>query len=183
MKSMIWMIGISLLLIVGYYVGRAYYLKPRLVQGQKAFEFVDKLPDGTSFSLSDLKGRYVLLDFWGSWCGPCLQSHPALVELYSRFHGQAFRDATDFEMISVAVENNDRSWQRIIQQDHLSWPYHFLALNLFDSPIVKAYGVKQLPTTFLINPQGIIIGVDLPMSQIVKLLQLKLKEPIGGKSD
>ncbi|MBK9982692.1 MAG: TlpA family protein disulfide reductase [Saprospiraceae bacterium] len=183
MKSMIWTIGISLLLIVGYYLGRSYYLKPGLVQGQKAFEFVDKLGDGTSFSLADLKGRYVLLDFWGTWCGPCLQSHPALVELYKQFHGKAFKDGSDFEMVSVAVENNDRSWQRIIQQDQLNWPYHLVALNLFNSPIVKAYGVKQLPTTFLINPQGVIIGVDLPMHQIVKLLHSKLKEPLDGKND
>lgn len=174
---MILTIGICLLVVVGYYVGRAYYLKPRLVQGQKVVAFEDKLMDGTVFSLSELRGKYVLLDFWGSWCGPCLQSHPALVELYDRFHGKTFVDGSDFEIVSVAVEANDRNWKNIIREDQLKWKYHILANNLFDSPLVQAYNVKQLPTKFLINPQGIIIGVDPSMSQIVKTLELKMKAP------
>lgn len=168
-------IGISLLIVLGYYAGRAYYLKPRLVQGQKAFDIVEKLPDGTDFSLSELKGKYVLLDFWGTWCGPCLQTHPALVELYHRFHSHSYTDADDFEIVSVAVESHNRNWQNIINQDQLNWPYHFITTQLFDSPIVRAYNVKQLPTKFLINPKGIIIGVDPSMSQIAKILQEKLK--------
>lgn len=175
MKDILVMIGISLLIILGYYAGRAYFLKPHLVQGQKAFEIVDKLPDGSRFSLSDLKGKYVLLDFWGTWCGPCLQSHPALVQLYKRFHGQTYKDASDFEIVSIAVEANDRNWQYIIQQDQLNWPYHLLASKMFSSPIVSAYNVKQLPTTFLINPEGLIIAVDPSMSQVIKMLQERLK--------
>jgi len=172
---MVLMVGISLLIVLGYYVGRAYFLKPGLVQGQKATEIVDKMPDGSEFALSELKGKYVLLDFWGTWCGPCIQSHPALVELYKRYHGQTFTDGSDFEIVSVAVESHDRNWLAIIQRDQLSWPYHLLAVDLFNSPVVSAYGVKQLPTKFLINPKGIIIGVDPSMGQIDKLLKERLK--------
>ena len=172
---MVLTVGISLLIVLGYYVGRAYFLKPGLVQGQKAIEIVDKLPDGSAFALSDLKGKYVLLDFWGTWCGPCIQSHPALVELYKKYNGQTFTDGSDFEIVSVAVESHDRNWRNVISQDHLSWPYHVLAPDLFHSPVVRSYGVKQLPTKFLVNPKGIIVGVNPSMSQIDKLLRERLK--------
>ncbi|MEO7926947.1 MAG: TlpA disulfide reductase family protein [Saprospiraceae bacterium] len=178
---MVLMIGISLLIVVGYYAGRAFYLKPRLVQGQKAAEISGQLSDGTPFALSALKGKYVLLDFWGTWCGPCLQSHPALVNIYQQFHGQKFEDASDFEIVSVAVENSNRNWQRIINEDLLIWPYHLLALNLFDSPVVKDYNVKQLPTTFLINPKGIIISVDPSLNQVAHILQSKMQHPDSEK--
>ncbi len=175
MKNILVMVGICFLVVMGYYALRGYYLKPRLIQGQKAIEIVDKLPDGSRFSLLELKGQYVLLDFWGSWCGPCIESHPALVQLYKRFHGQTFTDATDFEIVSIALESNDRNWQYIILEDQLYWPYHLLGSEMFDSPIAKAYNVKQLPTKFLINPQGLILAVDPSMSQIINMLQSRLK--------
>lgn len=174
MKDILVTIGLSLLIILGYYVGRAYFLKPKLVQGQKAFEIVDKLSDGNKFALSELKGKYVLLDFWGTWCSPCLESHPKLVQLYHRFHGQSYQDATDFEIVSIAVETNGRNWLNIIREDQLSWPYHLLQTQLFNSPIVKTYNVKQLPTKFLINPEGVIIAVDPSMSHVINILQSKL---------
>ena len=176
MKDILLMIGVSLLIIIGYYAGRAYFLKPRLVQGQKAFEIVDVLPDGRSFSLSDLRGKYVLLDFWGSWCGPCLDSHSALVQLYERFHSQNFTDATGFEIVSIAVEKNDKNWRYIVRHDQLTWPYHLVSLDMFNSPKIKAYNVKQIPTKFLINPEGLIIAVDPSMSQIINMLEKRLKQ-------
>lgn len=179
MKNILVMIGIGFLTLMGYYAIRGYYLKPRLVQGQEALEIAGKLSDGNNFLLSNLKGKYVLLDFWGSWCGPCIDSHPALVQLYKRFHGQVFKDASDFEIVSIAVENNDRNWQNIIHQDQLNWPYHLLGMKMFKSPIVKDYNVKQLPTKFLINPQGVIIAVDPSMSQIINMLQSRLKDQTG----
>ena len=175
MKNILVMIGISLLIVVGYYVIRGYYLKPKLVQGQKAFTIVDHLRDGTRFDLADLKGKYVLLDFWGTWCGPCIESHPALVQLYTRFHGATYKDATDFEIVSIAVENNDRNWEYVIRQDQLNWKYHLLAARMFDSPIVKKYNVKQIPTKFLINPQGLIIAIDPSIPQVVNMLQSRVK--------
>ena len=176
MKDILLMIGVCLLVVIGYYAGRAYFLKPRLVQGQKALEIVDVLPDGKLFSLSEQKGKYVLLDFWGSWCGPCLDSHPALVQLYERFQGQNFKDASGFEIVSFAVEKNDQNWRHIVLEHHLKWPYHLVSLDMFNSPVIKDYNVKQIPTKFLINPDGLIIAVDPSMSQIINMLQSRLNQ-------
>jgi thiol-disulfide isomerase/thioredoxin len=161
--------------LAGFYLVKSFVLSPKLVQGQKAPELKGPLPDGSKFNLHDLKGQYILLDFWGSWCGPCIESHPALVEVYNQFHDKAFTDASNFEIVSVAVENNDKNWAYIIQRDHLNWKYHLLATNLFESDIVKTYSVKQLPTRFLINPKGIIIAVDPSISQVAGTLTSHLK--------
>ena len=176
MKNILVMIVVSFLVVMGYYLVRGYYLKPRLIQGQKAIEFEDRMPDGSIFSLSDLRGQYVLLDFWGSWCGPCIDLHPALVQVYKRFHGQEFTDATGFEIVSFAVENNHtKNWEAVIRQNELSWPYHLVSIEMFKSPVVKSYNVKQLPTKFLINPQGFIVAVDPSISQIISMLDARLK--------
>ncbi len=183
MKDIVLTIGMCLLIVFGYYAGRAYFLKPRLIQGQKAIEIVDKLPDGSPFSLSALKGKYVLLDFWASWCGPCLQSHPALAQLYQQFHGQTFTDGSDFEIVSIALESNDRNWQYIMREDQLNWPYQLAGLQLFKSPVAKAYNVKQVPTLFLINPEGLIIGVDPSINQVIKVLQSKIATKVNPEAN
>jgi thiol-disulfide isomerase/thioredoxin len=178
MKSTLLTIGMGLLLVAGYYLGRYFYLKPRNITGEKAIELSGKLPDGTSFSLSDLKGKYVLIDFWGSWCGPCRQSHPQLVQLYQKFHNQPFKDSDGFEIFSVAIEHSRANWENAILTDQLTWPYHIMESDSFNSEQVKAYNVKQIPTKFLINPDGVIMAVDPSFEEITKLLETRLKKDI-----
>jgi len=175
MKNMLLTVGLAILVLVGFQIGKKLYLKPKNITGEKAIEITGQLPDGTSFNLSDLKGKYILLDFWGSWCGPCRQSHPKLVSLYGRFNNQSFKDASGFEIVSVALERNAANWQNAIQSDGLIWPYHIMEAGSFDSPAVKAYSVKQIPTKFLINPDGIMMAVDPSFDQIAKLLEERRK--------
>ncbi len=163
------------MLVGAFYVGKKFYLKPRLEQGIEAYEIEGNLADGSDFKLSELKGKYVLLDFWGSWCKPCRESHPELTRLYQEFHGVIFKDADGFEIVSFGVERNSDKWKEAIMADSLSWPYHLVSLNLFTSPIVEAYNVKQIPTKFLINSSGIIIAVDPSLEQISQLLRDRRK--------
>ena len=150
--------------------GKDLYLKPKNITGAKSLEISGMLPDGSSFALSALNGKYVLLDFWGSWCGPCRRSNPDLVSLYQKYHGQKFTDAEDFEIVSIGLENNASRWQKAIQNDGLIWPYHLMESSSFDSPTTLAYTVKQIPTKFLINPSGVIMAVDPSIKEITKLL-------------
>lgn len=146
---------------------------PKVVNGETAPDFSALTAYGDSMRLSDLRGKYVLLDFWGSWCGPCLAESPSLVQLYHKFHGQHFEDADDFEIVSVGIERKKENWLGAIQYFGLNWKYHVSDANYFDSEAAKKYGVRVIPTKFLLNKDGIIIGVNQSVEEIDKLLEQK----------
>ena len=173
MKNTLVTVGIAILLIIGFNIGKRYFLKPKIEYGVKAFEIKGILPGGETFSLSDLKGKYVLLDFWGSWCKPCRESNPQLVKLYQEFNTRTFKEASGFEVVSFAVERNKESWQAAIMEDHLIWPYQLVSTDLFNDPTIKEYNVRQIPTKFLINPDGIIVGVDPSLEEVREMLEGK----------
>jgi thiol-disulfide isomerase/thioredoxin len=176
MKSIVWTIGLSILVVGLFYVGKYFYLKPKNISGEKAIEISGRLPDGSLFSLSELKGKYVLIDFWGSWCGPCRQASPRLITLYNRFQHQGFDNADGFEIVSIGLERNRRNWENAIRADQLSWSYHLLEPDSFTSAPAKAYDVKQIPTKFLINPEGVIMAVNPTFDQIAKILEFRQKQ-------
>lgn len=160
---------VPLLAIALYLGGRYFYFQPKFIQGEKAPAFSTTLKDGTSFSLSDLEGQYVLLDFWGSWCGPCRKQNPHWVALYDQMSGK------NFTIVSVGVEKDAARWASAIRQDGLSWKYHIFDelsnTRFFDGPLAKLYGVKQVPTSFLVNPKGVIIATDPQPEEVAKILE------------
>lgn len=176
LKKYAWLIFV--LLVGGFIVGQYFYKLPKFVNGETALDFSVTLNDQETFHLSDLKGNFVLLDFWGSWCGPCRAQNRDLVRLHKKFENARFQKAKGFEIVSVGVETNADRWQRAIAKDGLNWTYHILdkatSLRFFDSPIAKLYGVKELPTTYLINEEGFIMGVNLSIEEIDKLLSNRL---------
>lgn len=165
---------IPLLIVAIFLVGKYFYFKPKYINGEAAPDFSGKLLSGEDFSLSNLKGQYVLLEFWGSWCGPCRQESPKLVQLHQKFHGRQYENAEGFEIVSVAIETNDRSWKAAIQKDGLDWKYHLSENQRFKSPTPVKYGVREIPTKYLINPKGQIIGVNLSIEDIDKFLSDRL---------
>ena len=169
---------IFVIIVGGFIVGQYIYKLPKFVNGETALEFSANLKDEDSFKLSELKGKFILIDFWGSWCGPCRAQSKHLVALNDKFGNARFEKADGFEIISIGVETNEKRWQRAIAKDGLNWKYHILdkatSLRFFDSPIANLYGVKELPTTYLINEDGIIMGVNLSFEQIDKLLTNRL---------
>ena len=175
MKSIILMVIIAIVAVLIFKAAKSWYLKPGIVNGAKAADFTGLLPDGSPFRLSDLKGKYVLLDFWGSWCGPCRKEHPALVQLHRDYQGKTFQNATGFEIVSIGIENSKASWQTAIELDSLHWKHHLLEKATFEDPIAKAYNVRQLPTKFLLNPDGVIIAVDPSLDKVAGILKDKLQ--------
>ena len=161
-------LNVLLLVVMLLLIGRYFYFQPRFINGERAPAFRTELMNGEPFQLAELRGQYVLIDFWGSWCPPCRQANPGLVGLYRKYGGRGF------EIVSVAVEREAEPWRRAIERDGLYWKYHILDrttnMKFFDSALASLYGVKQLPTSYLLNEAGIIIGVDPSPGEVEEIL-------------
>jgi peroxiredoxin len=109
---------------------------------------------GNVLKLSSLKGKYVLVDFWASWCVPCRKENPNVVKAYQQYH------AKGFEIVGVSLDTKKDMWMKAIAKDGLNW-YHVSDLKGWESGIVKELGVKVVPTSFLIDKDGKIIANNL----------------------
>lgn len=118
-------------------------------------EITAKNPAGIELSLSSLKGKVVLVDFWASWCAPCRKENPNVVKLYNLYQKKGF------EIFSVSLDQDATAWKTAIQKDGLRWSNHVSDLMGWQSPIVKQFGIQAIPYTVLINKEGKIVGVGL----------------------
>ena len=147
----------------------------RIAVGQPAPDITLDGPDGNTYSLSDLKGSVVLLDFWASWCGPCRRENPNVVRVYDEYNDDGFtvfsvsldgldrRSKARFstpEQIEKAMEQQRDRWVNAIAQDDLKWPYHVSDLQKWNSLAAQTYGVSSIPRTFLIDRDGNIAAVN-----------------------
>lgn len=159
---------IPILAILLYLGGRHFYFQPKLVNGAGAPDFSGVTAEGQPFALSDLRGKYVLLDFWGSWCGPCRKQNPELVALYNQYRDKGL------EIVSVGIESSEQSWRNAIEKDGMAWPYHLLDLTeskrFFQGPIADLYGITSVPTTYLLRPDGKVIAVNPTAEDVKKII-------------
>jgi thiol-disulfide isomerase/thioredoxin len=167
------LISVVLLLV---YLGINWYKQPGVSAGSVAKNFTVQLINGDSLSLNNLKGKWVIIDFWGSWCGPCRQANKQLVELHNQYQNKKFNDAEGFIILSIGIESNRERWLDAIQKDNLNWPYHSSTLNRFNDPVARLYKIREIPTTILVNPQGNILAVNAGYNQINALLSKSLKK-------
>lgn len=137
-----------------------------LVFGQEAPGFATVGMDGDSIRLSDFRERYILLDFWGSWCGPCRVENPILSMLYTRYKDQVFMSAKGISFISVALDQNTEAVKAAILKDGLSWPHHIQEPQSMDGPATKLFGIKSIPMKYLIGPDGKIILADPDIKEL-----------------
>ena len=137
-------------------------------QGTMAPEINLATPTGPKLALSSLRGKYVLIDFWASWCGPCRQENPNVVKAYNQFKDKGFT------IYSVSLDQDKAKWERAIASDGLTWN-HVSDLAGWNSVAGAAYGVKAIPQSFLIDPQGKIIAKNLRGEALVAKLAEVLK--------
>ncbi len=122
--------------------------------GYKATNFSQTTPDGKKISLSDFKGKYVLVDFWASWCRPCRMENPNVVAAYNRFKDKGFT------ILGVSMDSNKDPWVAAIKQDNLTWT-HVSDLKGWGNEVGKLYNVTGIPQNFLIDKDGKIVAKDL----------------------
>ena len=122
--------------------------------GDRYVDFTEPNVEGKKISLSDFQGKVVLLEFWGSWCGPCRQGNPELVKIYNEFKN------TGFDILGVAADDKKEDWIEAIQKDSLTWQ-NVTDLRGDKNRAALIYGVSYYPANFLVDRNGIIIAKDL----------------------
>jgi peroxiredoxin len=128
------------------------------------------LPDanGKNISLAAYKGKYVLVDFWASWCGPCRQENPNVVRAYNKFKGK------NFTILGVSLDENRDKWLEAVKKDALAWD-QVSDLKGWQSPVVPLYSINSIPANYLLDPQGKIIASNLRGSELDAQLAAVLK--------
>lgn len=138
--------------------------QPSVGTGVPAPDFAFTTTDGGARHLADLRGKMVLLHFWGSWCGPCRAENPYLVRLYQKYQTRGF------DIVSIALEENERGWQVAREKDGLVWSNQMVETPAFGGSIANLYNIRRIPATFLLNREGNVVAVNISPEQMDKIL-------------
>ena len=143
--------------------------------GDKAIDLSYNNPNGEKMSLSKIKDKLVLIDFWASWCGPCRRENPNLVDAYRKYYKTKFKDGNGFEIYSLSLDKNEDAWVKAINQDQLFWEYHVSDLGGWQSEGSNKYNIRSIPSNVLVNGKGIIIAKNLKGPALHRFLDSQKK--------
>lgn len=137
--------------------------------GTQALEFSQADTTGKEVALSSFRGKYVLVDFWASWCKPCRMENPNVVDSYNEFKGK------NFTVLGVSLDRDKEPWLQAIKDDKLTWT-HVSDLQFWNNAVARLYGIEGIPANLLIDPNGKIVGKNLRGEE----LKSKLRALLGS---
>jgi thiol-disulfide isomerase/thioredoxin len=139
-------------------------IQKNLAVGTAAPEITMETPEGGTLSLSSLKGKIVLVDFWASWCGPCRAENPNVVKAFKKYNSKGF------DIFSVSLDNNKEKWIAAISKDGLTWKNHVCDYKGWQSPVVRLFNFNGIPYNVLLDKEGNIIAKNLRGEDLEKKL-------------
>ncbi len=143
----------------------------RLKVGDVAPDFEIETVDGQPLKLSNFRGKYVLLDFWATWCGPCITELPHMKSVYDKF-----KDSPKFAMVSLSADNDVETAKKCIEENQLEWHQGFIGRS---SKVRSDYYVSGIPSVFLVGPDGKVVAKNLRDQAIVTAL----REVLGSSAE
>jgi thiol-disulfide isomerase/thioredoxin len=153
-------------------IGKSVYIKSLndILTDKMKFEIGGTPPDftlndknGIPVAMSSFRGKYLMIDFWSSWCTPCRKETPYVLQAYKKYHSKGF------EVLSVSLDGKSEDWQKAIEKDKMEWN-HLCDFKNFDGEVAKLYYVSSIPKTFLLDKEGCIIAKDLRGDELSKKL-------------
>ena len=140
----------------------------RSCDGKYVYTYVD--PEGKEVRLSDFRGKFVLVDFWASWCGPCMDEMPNVKAIYEKYHDRGL------EIVGVSMDNNKANWERAIERAGLVWHHVSSLKGMNRCPVAKLYQVVAIPKLYIIGKDGKIIAKDLRGEELREKIDELFKE-------
>lgn len=144
------------------FIGRMMAAKPVSV-GSKAPDFVINGFNDTPVKLSSYKGKYLMIDFWASWCAPCRQENPNVVKQYNAYHDKGLN------ILGISLDTDKKAWEMAIKSDKLTWD-HASDLKSYEGSVESSYRIYAIPSNFIIDPQGVIVAKNITGIQLEEFL-------------
>jgi thiol-disulfide isomerase/thioredoxin len=136
----------------------------------EAMEIAFTALDGREVDLAAMKGKVVLVDFWATWCMPCIRVMPEIKALYEEFHERGL------EVVGISLDEEREKLEEYIAKESLPWPQYFDGLG-WEGELATKFQVQSIPATFLINPEGLIAAVDAPKEKLREMIESMLTAP------